>query len=158
MTRQGAAAIVAGAVSIAIGRMFGVIELFVIGAGFLGAFVTALAYVSVRTPARRRRPDWIHPSVLVAGDTGTVDLDLHHRGAIRSTRFELHERVRRANVGDHVADLTIEPLPADGRVDRELPAPDVGTRRDRARSAARRRSAIRSACSSACASSPEPTR
>ena len=69
------------------------------------------AYVMLRTPhvvgVRR-----IRPSMLVAGDTGTVDLDLQHRGAIRSTRFDLHERVRRANMGDHVADLIVEPMAA----------------------------------------------
>jgi len=115
MTRYGALAIVAGLVSIAIGRTFGVIELFVIGAGFLGAFVTALVYVLLRTPhvSGIRR---IRPSMLVAGDTGTVDLDLQHRGAFRSTRFDLHERVRRANVGDHMADLTVEPMAAGGTV------------------------------------------
>lgn len=115
MTRYGVLAIVAGAVSIAIGRTFGVIELFVIGAGFLGAFLAALVYVLARTPSvvGRRR---VRPSMLVAGDTGIVDLDLRHRGAIRSTRFELHERVRRANVGDHVANLTVEPMPASGEV------------------------------------------
>lgn len=115
MTRYGTLAIVAGIVSIAIGRTFGVVELFVIGAGFLGAVATAFVYVALRTPhvvgVRR-----IRPSMLVAGDTGTVDLDLHHRGALRSARFELHERVRRANVGDHVADLTIEPMAGGGRV------------------------------------------
>ena len=115
MTRYGVLAIAAGAVSIVVGRTFGVIELFVIGAGFLGAFGAALVYVLTRTPnvVGRRR---VRPSMLVAGDTGIVDLDLRHRGAIRSTRFNLHERVRRANVGDHVADLTVEPMPASGEV------------------------------------------
>lgn len=115
MTRYGVLAIVAGVVSIVVGRTFGVIELFVIGAGFLGAFLAALAYVVARTPnvVGRRRA---RPSMLVAGDTGIVDLDLRHRGAIRSTRFDLHERVRRANVGDHVANLTVEPMPASGEV------------------------------------------
>jgi uncharacterized protein (DUF58 family) len=115
MTRYGALAIVAGLVSIAIGRTFGVIELFVIGAGFLAAFVMALVYVLSRTPrvSGIRR---IRPSILVAGDTGIVDLDLQHRGTFRSTRFDLHERVRRANVRDHVADLTVEPMAARGTV------------------------------------------
>lgn len=115
MTRYGALTIVAGVMSIAIGRTFGVIELFVIGAGFLGAFVMALAYVLSRTPkvSGTRR---VRPSTLVAGDTGIVDLDLQHRGTFRSTRFDLHERVRRANVGDHVADLTVEPMASHGTV------------------------------------------
>jgi uncharacterized protein (DUF58 family) len=115
MTRYGALAIVAGLVSIGIGRTFGVIELFVIGAGFLGSFVAALAYVLLRTPhvvgVRR-----VRPSILVAGDTGTVDLDLRHQGAVRSTRFVLHERVRRANTSDHTAELTVEPMAAGGTV------------------------------------------
>ena len=115
MTRYGALAIVAGLVAIAIGRTFGVIELFVIGAGFIGAFVTALAYVTLRTP-RVTGVRHIRPTMLVAGDTGTVDLELHHHGVLRSTRFGLRERVRRANAGDHVADLVVEPMAAGGTV------------------------------------------
>jgi len=115
MTRYGVLALVAGVVSIGVGRTFGVIELFVIGAGFLGAFAAACGYVLLRTPnvVGRRR---VRPSMLVAGDTGIVELDLRHQGAFRSTRFELHERVRRANVADHIADLTVEPMPAGGDV------------------------------------------
>ena len=56
MTRYGALALIAGAVSLAIGRVFGVIELFVIGAGFLGAFIMALARVPIAHAARKRRP------------------------------------------------------------------------------------------------------
>lgn len=115
MTRYGVLAIVAGLVAIAIGRAFGVIELFVIGAGFIGAFVAAAVFVALRSPrvVGSRR---IRPSILVAGDTGHVDLELRHPGALRSTRFTLHERVRRAHVADHVAELTVEPLPAHGTV------------------------------------------
>lgn len=115
MTRYGVLAIAAAAVSIAIGRTFGVIELFVIGAGFAGAFVAAMVFVTLRTPSVRgtRR---IRPAILVAGDVGHVDLELEHAGVVRSTRFALHERVRRAYVADHVADLTVEPMPAHGAV------------------------------------------
>ena len=115
MTRYGVLSIAAAAASIAIGRIFGVIELFVIGAGFAGAFVAALVFVTLRTPSVRgaRR---IRPAILVAGDVGHVDLELEHTGAVRSTRFTLHERVRRAHVADHVADLTVEPMPAKGIV------------------------------------------
>ena len=111
MTRYGVLTIVAGIVSIAIGRMFAVIELFVIGAGFLGAFMAALAYVLVRSPriVGQRR---IHPTIMVAGDIGRVDLDLRHLGSVRSSGFALHERVRRVNVADHVADLDVEPMAA----------------------------------------------
>ncbi|MFT4655992.1 MAG: hypothetical protein ACI8V4_000152 [Ilumatobacter sp.] len=111
MTRYGVLAIIAGLVSITIGRTFGVIELFVIGAGFLGAVLSAFVFVWLRTPrvSGTRR---IHPSILVAGDTGKVNLELTHQGSIRSTRFGLHERVRRTNVADHVAELTVEPMAA----------------------------------------------
>jgi uncharacterized protein (DUF58 family) len=109
MTRFGVLAIVAGAVSIVIGRMFGVIELFVIGAGFLGSLVAAAVFITVRTP-QVSGSRWIHPSVLVAGDTGRVDITLEYRGAVRSTRFGLQERVRRTNDADHVAELTVQPM------------------------------------------------
>jgi uncharacterized protein (DUF58 family) len=109
VTRYGVLAIVAGAVSIAIGRMFGVIELFVIGAGFLGAMLAAAVFVGLRTP-QVSGSRWIHPTVLVAGDTGRVDLSLAHGGTVRSTRFTLQERVRRTNTADHIAELTVEPM------------------------------------------------
>jgi uncharacterized protein (DUF58 family) len=109
VTRYGVLAIVAGAVSIAIGRVFGIIELFVIGAGFLAAVLAAAVFVGLRTP-QVSGSRWIHPTVLVAGDTGRVDLSLVHGGSVRSTRFGLQERVRRTNVADHVAELTVEPM------------------------------------------------
>lgn len=115
MTRYGVLAIFAALVAVAIGRAFGVVELFVIGAGFAGAVLAAALFVGLRLPSisGSRR---IRPSILVAGDVGHVDLELHHTGALRSTRFVLHERVRRALAPDHVAELTVEPLPAHGTV------------------------------------------
>lgn len=109
LTRQGWSCLVAGFVAIAVGRVFAVIELFVIGAGFLAATVAALVFVRVRRP-RVTATRWVHPTVLVAGDTGRVDLRLEHRGRIRSTSFELAERVGRTNITDHVARLSIAPL------------------------------------------------
>ncbi|MEP1126233.1 MAG: DUF58 domain-containing protein [Ilumatobacter sp.] len=111
MTRYGVLAIVAGVVSLAIGRAFGVVELFVIGAGFLAAVVAAFLYVLVRTP-RVAGVRTIRPTILVAGDTGRVDLELHHAGSLRSARFGLRERVGRVGTEDHVAELTVEPLAA----------------------------------------------
>ncbi|MGA9275403.1 DUF58 domain-containing protein [Ilumatobacter sp.] len=115
MTRYGILAILAALVSIAIGRAFGVVELFVIGAGFIGAVAAAAVFVALRSPSVSgvRR---IRPSILVAGDIGHVDLALRHHGALRSTRFTLHERVRRINVPDQVAELTVEPMRARGSV------------------------------------------
>ena len=114
LTRQGIVAAVAGIAAIATGRFFGVVELFVIGAGFLTAIVVALAFVTVRMP-RVSGGRWIHPKVLVAGDVGRVDLQLRHDGVLTSTRFTLHERIGRSTSGDHVAQLGVEPMP--GRCD-----------------------------------------
>lgn len=111
MTRYGVLAIVAGLIALAIGRAFGVIELFVIGAGFIAAVVAALVYVLLRTP-RVVGIRTVRPTILVAGDTGHVDLQLHHGGSLRSSRFGLRERVGRVGSADHVAELTVEPLAA----------------------------------------------
>jgi uncharacterized protein (DUF58 family) len=109
LTRQGVSSAIAGLIAIVVGRVFGVIELFVIGAGFLAAVVCALVFVRVRRP-QITTTRWVHPSVLVAGDTGRVDLRIEHRGAIKSTGFQLAERVSRSNVTDHIARLSIAPL------------------------------------------------
>ena len=109
LTRQGAVAAVAGIAALGIGRVFGVVELFVIGAGFLVAVLCAVLFVLVRSPrvTGRRR---VHPAVLVAGDVGRVELLLHHDGALRSTRFVLLERVRRLHAPEHLARLDVEPM------------------------------------------------
>ena len=109
LTRQGASSLLTGVIALVVGRVFGVIELFIIGAGFVAAAMLALAFVHVRRP-NISASRWVHPNVLVAGDTGRVDLRLEHHGAVRSTGFELAERVSRANVADHVARLSIAPL------------------------------------------------
>ena len=111
LTRQGAVAAVAGVGALVIGRVFGVVELFVIGAGFLVAVICAVLFVLFRSPrveGRRR----VHPAVLVAGDVGRVELLLHHDGIVRSTRFVLSERVRRLHAPDHLARLDVEPMAA----------------------------------------------
>ncbi len=109
LTRQGVTSVVAGFLAIAVGRVFGVIELFVIGTAFLAAAVWAVVFVRVRRP-QISAIRWVHPTVLVAGDTGRVDLRLAHRSTVRSTSFELAERVRRANAPDHLARLSVAPL------------------------------------------------
>jgi uncharacterized protein (DUF58 family) len=109
LTRQGWSCLLAGAISLIVGRVFGVVELFVIGAAFFAAVVVALMYVRLRRP-KISAVRWVHPTVLVAGDTGRVDLRLEHHGNVRSTAFELAERVSRSNVTDHIARLSIAPL------------------------------------------------
>jgi len=109
LTHQGWFGLVAGVAALVIGRIFGVLELFVIGAAFLLAALFAVAYVRLRRP-RVSATRWIHPSVLVAGDTGQVDIHVRHEGRVRGTTFELSETVHQPGRGDHVALLTVAPL------------------------------------------------
>ncbi len=109
LTRQGWNCLAAGIIAIVIGRIFAIVELFVIGAGFLVAVMVALLFVRLRRP-RVSATRWVHPTVLVAGNTGRVDLRLKYQGTIRSTSFELAERVSRANATDYVARLSVAPL------------------------------------------------
>jgi uncharacterized protein (DUF58 family) len=110
-TRQGWTITAGGVVSLAVGRVFGILELFVIGAGLLVAVISAVLVVRLRRPeitiAR-----WVHPSVLTVGDTGRVDLGLRNDSSHRSPRVELAEPVGPINTarmmlspllpGDHV--------------------------------------------------------
>lgn len=109
LTRQGVAVIVAGVVALGVGRVFGIIELYVIAAACFAAVVVAVVYVWARRP-RVEADRWIHPSLLVAGDTGQVDLRLRHTGAITSSPFVLEEPVTRTMTEDHVARLPVPSL------------------------------------------------
>jgi len=110
LSRQGVAVTVSAGVAIAVGRVFGVIELYVIGAGFLAAVAVAVAYVSIRQP-RIEAHRWIHPSVLIAGETGQVDIRLHHTGRFATPPLVLEEPVMRTMTEDQVARLSVAPLP-----------------------------------------------
>ncbi len=111
LTRQGIAVVGAGVAAIAIGRVFGIIELYVIGAGFLAAALAAVVYVWVRRPPIEAHR-WIHPAVLVAGDIGHVDVRLHHIGRLTTPSFVLEEPVARTMTEDHVARLPVAALSA----------------------------------------------
>lgn len=110
-TRQGWTIAVAAVAAIVIGRVFAIVELFVIGAG-LGAAV-GLAVLAVQL----HRPElsitrWAHPSVLTVGDTGRVDLLIENRATVRSPRVDLSEPVGTTNS----AHMTIAPLRVDEQV------------------------------------------
>jgi uncharacterized protein (DUF58 family) len=109
LTRQGVAVIGAGLLAMSVGRVFGIIELYVIACAFLASVVAALCYVRLRRP-RVEADRWIHPSVLIAGDTGHVDIRLHHAGRIGSASFVLEEPVVRTMTEDHVARLPVGAL------------------------------------------------
>ncbi len=109
LTRQGIVVVIAGVVAIAIGRVFGIVELFVIGAGFIAAAAVAVVYVASRRP-RIEAHRWIHPAVLVAGETGHVDIRLQHTGSFATAPFVLEEPVMRTMTEDHVARLPVPSL------------------------------------------------
>jgi uncharacterized protein (DUF58 family) len=106
LTRQGIVAVVAGVISVAVARVFGILELFVIGTGFLAAAFVSLVIVWVRRP-QLAASRWIHPSVLVAGDTGRVDLHIEHVGSLRSSDFALSEQVDRPRSDTYIARLPV---------------------------------------------------
>ncbi len=114
LTRHGVVVLFAGTAAIVIGRVFAVIELFVIGAACFAAALIAVAYVRLRRP-RLHADRWIHPSVLVAGDTGRVDIRLDQRGRVRSASCVLCETVRRTMGAERVARLPVDPLPSGAR-------------------------------------------
>lgn len=114
LTRQGLVVVGAGVVSVVVGRTFAVIELFVIGTALFAAAGFAIASVRLRRP-RVVAARWIHPSVLVAGDTGRVDIHLDHSGRVRSAPFTLCESVHRTMGEPHEARLPIPSLPANSR-------------------------------------------
>jgi uncharacterized protein (DUF58 family) len=104
-TRQGWTVLSGAVAALVIGRVFGIVELFVIGAGLGVAVGVAVVIV------RYHRPNlaitrWAHPSVLTVGDTGRVDLLVENRAGIRSPRVDLTEPVGSSNT----AHMTIAPL------------------------------------------------
>jgi uncharacterized protein (DUF58 family) len=109
LTRQGVAVLGAGLVAVAVGRVFAIIELFVIAAACFASVAAAVAYVWLRRP-RVEATRWIHPSVLVAGETGHVDIRLHHVGRVTSAPFVMEEPVLRTMTEDHVARLPVAAL------------------------------------------------
>lgn len=114
-TRQGYVALVAGVTAVVVGRFFAILELYVIGAAMLVAVAFGVAYVALRLP-RLTATRWAHPAMLSAGETGSVDLDLEHLGAVRSARFLLEESIRRPGEPVQLAPLGVEPLRSRARV------------------------------------------
>ena len=113
LNRHGIVAVVAGVVSIIAARVFGILELYIIGAGFIAAAAVALAIVLLRRP-RLRAGRWIHPAVLVAGDVGRVDLRVEHLGSVRSSEFVLSEQVQRPRATSYLARLPVPPIRSGG--------------------------------------------
>lgn len=104
-TRQGWTVVMGAVAALIIGRVFGIVELFVIGAGLGLAVVVAVFIVRVHQP-ELAITRWAHPSVLTVGDTGRVDLLIENRAGLRSPRVDLTEPVGTSNT----AHMTVAPL------------------------------------------------
>ena len=104
-TRQGWTVAMGAVAALVIGRVFGIIELFVIGAGLGAAVGVATLIVRLYQP-QLAITRWAHPSMLTVGDTGRVDLLIENRAGLRSPRVDLTEPVGTGNT----AHMTIAPL------------------------------------------------
>jgi uncharacterized protein (DUF58 family) len=88
-----------------VGRMFGLIELYVIGAAMLLAPLLAWTVVAWRRP-HVQVERWIRPAVLTAGDVGRVEVLVEAIGRSMTPSFELIEPV-----GPHrTARMSVAPL------------------------------------------------
>ena len=92
LTRSGWGAAALAITSFVIGRVFGIIELFVLGAGIAGALVVAATMMIRRPPALTVRR-LVQPSTVQAGDAARVDLLIANTGSSRSPVVQLWEPV-----------------------------------------------------------------
>jgi uncharacterized protein (DUF58 family) len=104
-TRQGWVVVACAAATGVLGRVFGVLELYIVAAALITAFVAACLVVWVRRPriAVRR---WVRPEVLTAGDVGRVDLVVRPSGRGWRPSFELVESVG----NDRTARMAVSPM------------------------------------------------
>ncbi len=106
-TRQGWTVLLGALAAFVIGRVFGILELFVIGAGLAVAVLVAVLVVRLRRP-HLRITRWAHPTVLTVGDTGRVDLLIEQQGSLASPRVDLTEPVGSSNTA-HMTVASLRP-------------------------------------------------
>ena len=92
LTRSGWGAIALAITSFVIGRVFGILELYVLGVGVVSALVVAVATM-LRTPPRLVVRRLVDPSTVQAGDPARVDLQIANAGNRRSPVLQLWEPV-----------------------------------------------------------------
>jgi uncharacterized protein (DUF58 family) len=92
LTRSGWGAIALAGTSFAIGRVFGILELFVLGVGVLAALVVA-TFTMLQRPPRLVVRRLVEPSTVQAGDPARVDLQIGNAGSRRSPVLQLWEPV-----------------------------------------------------------------
>lgn len=110
LTRSGWGAVALAGVAFVLGRVFGIIELFVLGMGIVAALVVAVGAMSVRTPhlSVRRR---VEPTTLHAGEAARIDVQVSNGGSRRSPVLQLWEPVTRTNdLGGGGATMQLAPL------------------------------------------------
>lgn len=91
-TRQGWAALGAGFGAVVAGRVFGLLELYVIGTALVVAL--ALAMLTVRRPLPRLQVQRaLRPALVAVGEPARVDLVVTNRAALPSPRLKLWEPV-----------------------------------------------------------------
>jgi uncharacterized protein (DUF58 family) len=92
ITRHGWTAIVAAAACFAIGRVFGLIELYVLGSGIVIALLVAVIAVQRRLPPLNVRRI-VSPSMVSVGEPARVDIQLANLGRQSSPYLQLWEPV-----------------------------------------------------------------
>ena len=91
-TRQGWSTLLAGIASIVLGRLFGLIEMYVVGTALLAAFGLALLIVNRPLPrlAVRRVA---RPATVGVGEAARVDIQVANHSSVRSPKLTLWEPV-----------------------------------------------------------------
>ncbi len=92
ITRHGWTAIIAAAACFAIGRVFGLIELYVIGVGIVIALLVAVISVQHRLPPLNVRRI-VSPAMVSVGEAARVDIQLANLGRQPSPYLQLWEPV-----------------------------------------------------------------
>ncbi|MEX0847797.1 MAG: DUF58 domain-containing protein [Ilumatobacteraceae bacterium] len=92
LTRSGWGAIALAVTAFVIGRVFGIIELFVLGVGVVSALVVAVATM-LRRPPRLAVRRLVQPSTVQAGDSARVDIQIANAGSRRTPVLQLWEPV-----------------------------------------------------------------
>jgi uncharacterized protein (DUF58 family) len=92
ITRHGWTAIVAAAASFVIGRVFGLIELYVVGVGIVIALLVAVMSVQRRLPPLNVKRI-VSPSMVSVGEPARVDIQLANYGRQASPYLQLWEPV-----------------------------------------------------------------
>ena len=105
LTRQGWGVLAISLIGVAIGRIFGVLELFLLGSGLITLVFCCLIWVRLR-PVSLSVHRRILPDQLQVGDVGRVELNVTNTGRVGTSSLGLWEPV----VGIGGASLRLAPL------------------------------------------------